>query len=310
VAENSKPQCQICHKATPPNAGMPAELLRPSLFEFIQKRVPNFDPKSFICLNDLGQFRRDYVKEVLEDEIGELTALDQEVVDSLQQHEILSENIGKEFDQELTFGEHLSDRIASFGGSWTFIIMFGVVLLVWIVINTIVLATRAFDPYPFILMNPILSCLAALQAPVIMMSQNRTEARDRPGRKRLQGEPESQIGNPALARETRSPVAQAIQPALRDPADPDRAAGGSGAKTARRRGASHAGCRERHARLCSLTDDQFYLRDLRDAVCRDGDAAGGVRDLPGCPAIRPALRSTVDNPRSTARLASQRLARV
>ncbi len=179
MAENSKPQCQICHKATSPNAGTPAELLRPSLFEFIQKRVPNFDPKGFICLNDLGQFRRDYVKEVLEDEIGELTALDQEVVDSLQQHEILSENIGKEFDQELTFGEHLSDRIATFGGSWTFIIMFGVVLLVWIVINTIVLAIRAFDPYPFILMNLILSCLAALQAPVIMMSQNRTEARDR-----------------------------------------------------------------------------------------------------------------------------------
>jgi uncharacterized membrane protein len=179
VAENSKPQCQICHKATSPNAGTPGELLRPSLLEFIQKRVPSFDPKGFICLNDLGKFRRDYVKEVLEDEIGELTALDQEVIDSLQQHEILSENIGKEFEQELTFGEHLSDRIAAFGGSWTFIMIFGAVLVIWIVINTIVLAVRAFDPYPFILMNLILSCLAALQAPVIMMSQNRTEARDR-----------------------------------------------------------------------------------------------------------------------------------
>ena len=179
VAENSKPQCQICHKATSPNAGTPLELLRPSLFEFIQRCVPTFDPKGFICLNDLGKFRRDYVKEVLEDEIGELTALDQEVIDSLQQHEILSENIGKEFEQELTFGEHLSDRIAAFGGSWTFIMIFGAVLVVWIVINTIVLALRAFDPYPFILMNLILSCLAALQAPVIMMSQNRTEARDR-----------------------------------------------------------------------------------------------------------------------------------
>ena len=116
---------------------------------------------------------------MLEDETGELTALDQEVVDSLQKHEILSENIGKEFEQGLTFGERLSDRIASFGGSWRFIIFFGGVLFVWIVINTAVLATRAFDPYPFILMNLILSCLAALQAPVIMMSQNRTEARDR-----------------------------------------------------------------------------------------------------------------------------------
>jgi uncharacterized membrane protein len=179
VAENSKQQCQICRKATSPNAGTPGDLLRPSLLEFIQKRNPSFDPKGFICLNDLGQFRRDYVKEVLEDEIGELTVLDQEVVDSLQQHEILSENIGAEFERELTFGERLSDRIASFGGSWTFIMLFGVILVIWIIINTIILANRSFDPYPFILMNLILSGIAALQAPVIMMSQNRGEARDR-----------------------------------------------------------------------------------------------------------------------------------
>jgi uncharacterized membrane protein len=179
VPENSKAQCQICHRPTAPNAGTPGDLLRPSLLEFIQKRVPSFEAKGFICFNDLGQFRRDYVKEVLQDEIGELSALDHEVVDSLQQHEILSENIGKEFEKDLTFGERLSDRIASFGGSWTFIMTFGVVLAVWIIINTIVLATRAFDPYPFILMNLILSCIAALQAPIIMMSQNRSEARDR-----------------------------------------------------------------------------------------------------------------------------------
>lgn len=179
MAENSEPQCQICHKATLPNAGTVGDLLRPSLLEFIQRRVPNFDPHGFICLDDLGHFRRDYVKEVLEDEIGELSVLDQEVVDSLQEREILSENIGKEFDQDLTFGERLSDKIASFGGSWTFIIVFFTVLMIWIVINGIILATRAFDPYPFILMNLILSCLAAIQAPIIMMSQNRAEARDR-----------------------------------------------------------------------------------------------------------------------------------
>ena len=179
VAENSKPQCQVCHKTFAPSAGTLGDLIRPSLLDFIQKKVPDFDPHGFICFNDLGVFRRDYVKEVLQEEVGELSALDQEVIDSLQEHEILSENIGKEFEQELTFGERLSDRIASFGGSWTFIMIFGVVLFVWIVINTIVLATRAFDPYPFILMNLILSCLAALQAPIIMMSQNRAEARDR-----------------------------------------------------------------------------------------------------------------------------------
>ena len=119
------------------------------------------------------------MKEVLEDEIGELSALDQEVVESLREHEILSSDIAKQFEKKLTFGERLSDKIAAFGGSWTFIIFFSAVLLIWIVINSFILMMRAFDPYPYILMNLVLSALAALQAPVIMMSQNRSEARDR-----------------------------------------------------------------------------------------------------------------------------------
>ena len=158
---------------------MMGELIRPSLTEFIKKRVPEWDDKGFICLDDLGEFRKDYVKEVLEDEIGELSALDHEVIESLQQHEILSSDISKQFEKRLTFGERLSDQIAEFGGSWKFLISFGVVLLAWIAVNGVVLAMRAFDPYPFILLNLILSCLAAVQAPIIMMSQNRQEARDR-----------------------------------------------------------------------------------------------------------------------------------
>lgn len=158
---------------------MIAELTRPSLFEFIQKKVPDLDSKGFICLDDLGEFRKEYIKEVLEDELGELSALDQEVVESLHQHEILSSDIEKQFEKKLTFGERLSDQIAEFGGSWKFLISFGAVLVVWIAVNGVIVATHAFDPYPFILLNLILSCLAAVQAPVIMMSQNRAEARDR-----------------------------------------------------------------------------------------------------------------------------------
>src|SRR6266403_1766982 len=146
--------CQICKKSKSPDSGMIAELIRPSLLEFIKKKV-------------------------LEDEIGELSALDQEVIESLEQHEILSSDIIKQFERKLTFGERLSDRIAEFGGSWKFLITFGAVILIWIGVNAIMLATRAFDPYPFILLNLVLSCLAAVQAPVIMMSQNRSEARDR-----------------------------------------------------------------------------------------------------------------------------------
>ena len=184
----------------------------------------------FHLLRRPGKFRHDYVKEVLEDEIGELTALDHEVVDSLQQHEILSENIGKEFEKDLSFGERLSDRIASFGGSWPFIILFGAVLFVWIIFNTIMLASRAFDPYPFILLNLILSCLAAIQAPIIMMSQNRSEARDR-----ARSENDYKVNlkaewSPPSAREDRSPFAQAVQPLVRNSADSARVTGRDGAK--------------------------------------------------------------------------------
>src|SRR6267143_2761154 len=171
--------CQICKKAKPPNSGMIAELIRPSLLEFIKKKLPDLDSKGFICLDDLGKFRKDYFKEVLEDEIGELSALDNEVIESLQQHEILSSDLSKQFERKLTFGERLSDHIATFGGSWKFLISFGGVLVIWIAINGVILATHAFDPFPFILLNLILSCLAAVQAPIIMMSQNRAESRDR-----------------------------------------------------------------------------------------------------------------------------------
>jgi len=171
--------CQVCKKPKSPNSGMIAELIRPSLLEFIKKQVPDLDSKAFICFEDLGNFRKDYVKEVLEDEIGELSALDNEVIQSLEQHEILSADISKQFEKKLTFGERLSDHIASFGGSWRFIILFGAVLFGWIILNAIFLLNRGFDPYPFILLNLILSCLAAIQAPIIMMSQNRAEARDR-----------------------------------------------------------------------------------------------------------------------------------
>src|SRR5438046_5204938 len=170
--------CQICKKHKAPHGGMVAELIRPSLLEFAKKEKPGLDNKGVICFDDLGDFRKDYVKEVLQDEIGELSALDQEVIESLHEHEILSSDIERQFEKKLTFGEHLSDRIAEFGGSWKFLISFGAVIFVWIAANVVLLATRAFDPYPFILLNLILSCLAAVQAPVIMMSQNEADPSD------------------------------------------------------------------------------------------------------------------------------------
>jgi uncharacterized membrane protein len=179
MAEPSKATCQICGKTKSSNSGVVGDNVRPSLAEFIKTRHAGWNSEEFICFDDLGAFRKDYVKHVLEDEIGELTALDHEVIKSLQQHELLSENIEKQFEGKLSFGERLSDHIAEFGGSWKFLIIFGAVLFGWIAFNVAVLASGAFDPYPFILLNLILSCLAAIQAPIIMMSQNRAEARDR-----------------------------------------------------------------------------------------------------------------------------------
>ena len=169
--------CQICNQT---KTGMvPAALIRPAIVAEIQKENPGFSGKGYVCADDLNRFRFQYVQGLLTSEKGELSALDQEVLKSLQAHDLLSSNINLEFEEKLTLGEELADKIAEFGGSWKFILCFSTVLVAWIGINSAMLLWKPFDPYPFILLNLILSCLAAIQAPVIMMSQNRQEARDR-----------------------------------------------------------------------------------------------------------------------------------
>lgn len=88
-------------------------------------------------------------------------------------------NVNVEAEDRLTFGERIADKVAAFGGSWTFIISFATVMVTWVIVNSVILARRAFDPFPYILLNLFLSMLAAIQAPVIMMSQNRQAAKDR-----------------------------------------------------------------------------------------------------------------------------------
>ena len=116
---------------------------------------------------------------MLEEEKGELTELDRSVLQSFSDNEILTRNLEAEYKENLKTSDRLADKIAAYGGSWKFIITFAVILVIWIIINSVVLLMRPFDPYPFILLNLVLSCLAAIQAPVIMMSQNRQEAKDR-----------------------------------------------------------------------------------------------------------------------------------
>lgn len=158
---------------------MPAELIRSALAEQIKTSYPDWKPEGYICLGDLNRFRMKYIQNVLESEKGELTALDHEVLESLRRHETLSSNVDAEFDKDLALGEKMADGLATFGGSWSFLIIFAAILFIWIAINSFLLLKKPFDPYPFILLNLVLSCLAAIQAPVIMMSQNRQEAKDR-----------------------------------------------------------------------------------------------------------------------------------
>lgn len=116
---------------------------------------------------------------LLESEKQQLNKLQQIVQQAIQEEKLIVENLLHQPKEILTKGQSISDKVASFGGSWKFIILFSVILFVWILFNTLVPHKDEFDPYPFILMNLVLSAIAALQAPIIMMSQNRQEEKDR-----------------------------------------------------------------------------------------------------------------------------------
>jgi uncharacterized membrane protein len=156
-----------------------AKTIRHSILSLIQKDHPQISHESFLSLSELNNYREKYLSEYLLKEIGELTGLEKTVLTSLTDNTTLTDKIDVDDQQALTIGQKVADRVASFGGSWTFIISFGIFIFIWINVNIFWLVNKSFDPYPFILLNLILSCLAALQAPVIMMSQNRQEEKDR-----------------------------------------------------------------------------------------------------------------------------------
>jgi len=172
-------KCTICNKEFPLAEVTPSQFVREAVAQLIAQEHSQWNADSCICHDDLNHYRSQYVQRVLTEEKGEVTGLEREVVESLRQHDILTQNLNTAVDDQLSVGERLADRVALFGGSWTFIILFASVLVVWITINSNSLFVKSFDPFPFILLNLVLSCLAAIQAPVIMMSQNRQESKDR-----------------------------------------------------------------------------------------------------------------------------------
>lgn len=171
--------CVVCKKQYEPQSLFPLELVRPNVLKLIKENIGEPSPGGFICTNDLNHYRSQYIDNILKHEKKDIKELEKKVSKSIHDHDFLTKNTDSAYEASTNFGDRLADKIAAFGGSWKFIIIFLAILLIWILVNAWLLLSKPFDPYPFILLNLILSCIAAIQAPVIMMSQNRQEAKDR-----------------------------------------------------------------------------------------------------------------------------------
>ena len=176
---HSQHLCSICKKYYSQHEIIAGELVNKEITLEIKRTCPDWSSEQFICPEDLAMMRKNYIHSLLVAEKGELTSLQQAVLNSLHEQALFSTDIESNVQVESPIGERLADKIASFGGSWWFLISFGVFLSIWIGANSLIILWNPHDPYPFIFLNLLLSCLAAIQAPVIMMSQNRQETKDR-----------------------------------------------------------------------------------------------------------------------------------
>lgn len=170
--------CALTGAELPLRDLIPFYALTPGLAEAILREKPDLPHDALLSRTAVAERRDRYIREILATEHGELTELEGQVAASIANADTISTNVAAEFAEDRTVGDRMSDAVASFGGSWTFISLFGVVLVVWMGVN-VAMTAKAFDPYPFILLNLVLSCIAAIQAPIIMMSQKRQEAKDR-----------------------------------------------------------------------------------------------------------------------------------
>lgn len=171
--------CKICQKSFNYSELVSSDFLNENILKLIKKDHPDFDQHALICVPDLTKYRAQFLKETIQEDIGELTNLEEEVLNSIKEQEIIADNLNEHFEENLSFGQRVADKIALFGGSWSFILTFSFLLIAWIIYNAFIINDHPIDPFPFILLNLILSCLAALQAPIIMMSQNRQSEKDR-----------------------------------------------------------------------------------------------------------------------------------
>lgn len=169
--------CFVSNQEVEARQAKKGEDVQPALAKYIQRDFPGFESDSWISIEALNKYRKRYLGNLIAGEKGELSQLEYETLESVSNNKILTENIEVDIEEHLTLGQKAADAIASFGGSWRFIGIFFGFIGIWLLLNTVLMMT--FDPYPYILLNLILSCLAAIQAPIIMMSQNRQEQKDR-----------------------------------------------------------------------------------------------------------------------------------
>lgn len=172
-------RCDICHREYPESDIISGHGIRHEIEGLITRDYPEWNDYKHICKKDFNLYREKYIESIISDETTDIKNLESDVLKSINNNEIIAENINVTEREKMSLGNRVADKVATFGGSWSFIITFFLVLILWILINTVVLIKKPFDPYPFILMNLILSCIAAIQAPIIMMSQNRQEQKDR-----------------------------------------------------------------------------------------------------------------------------------
>jgi uncharacterized membrane protein len=171
-------KCKICKNSFPEDQLITGHGIRHEIEDLIRKDHPDWNDTSRICKVDFNTYRIKYIINMIEEEKGSIEVLEDAVINSIKENDIITFNT-RISNEPLRVADRISDKVASFGGSWKFIIIFFTILLVWILINSLYLLLKPFDPYPYILLNLILSCLAAIQAPIIMMSQNRQEMKDR-----------------------------------------------------------------------------------------------------------------------------------
>lgn len=171
--------CFISHRVVDQVHAIQGITMRDTILAFIRETYPDFTVDDYISRGEMDKIRRAYLLHLVSLQNEDITQVEKQVVDAITNNKILSEDVEPIIESQLTLGQRAADKIAEFGGSWRFIISFFIILLIWIVTNVWFLGRTPFDPYPFILLNLILSCLAAIQAPIIMMSQNRVEQKDR-----------------------------------------------------------------------------------------------------------------------------------